>query len=135
MKNKIAKITIILLLLLTMPGISGANKVRYDDPDVPKELNTLRKFRDFHLKKYSAGMAFIRYYYRYGPVAADAIRKRDRLRSLVRLSLLPLMYAGRNFNGVLIFLAVFSGFMLFMLLWYIYLKYKKAAPEHRRVTI
>ena len=122
-------ILVILLLFLVIPAISFAKTVRYDDPNVPKELNTLRKFRDFHLKKYKAGRAFIRYYYKYGPTAAKAISKRERLKSLVRLSLLPLMYAGKNFDGVLLFLKLFLAFAVMVIVSGAYTKIKRRAVQ------
>jgi hypothetical protein len=121
-----------ILLLFCLISICSA-KVRYDDPAISKEVNILRKFRDHHLKKYRAGRAFIDYYYKYGPTAADAIKKRDRLRSLVRLCLLPLMYAGKNFDAVLLFIKIFAGLLVFVFFWYVYFKIKKIPPENKRI--
>jgi hypothetical protein len=138
------KIIILVLLLCLIPCVlsAGAGTVRYDDPNVSKEVNSLRKFRDLHLKRHRAGRAFIKYYYRYGPIAAKAIetdeedvRKGERLRSLIRLSLLPLMYAGRYFDGVLLFLKLFAVFLSAVFFWYVFLKFKKVRPENKQITI
>lgn len=134
--NKRAFILILIFAsLLFSTAAYCKNRVRYDDPTVPKELNRLRKFRDFHLKKSRAGMEFVKYYYRYGPIAAKAISKRDRLRSLVRLSLLPLMYAGANFDNVMMFLKIFAIFIALVFCGYIYTKIKRITPTNRRIMI
>ena len=112
-----------MFLLLFNMSASAAEKpvkrkkpVNYNDPSLPKEVNKLRKFRDMYLKKFALGREFVDYYYKYGPTAADAISSRDRLRSLVRICLLPLMYAGKNFDIVLILLKLFGMFIVGTLL-------------------
>jgi len=110
--------SLVVLLLLSGMVCTASAAVDYNDPNVAKEVNRLRKFRDFHLKKYEAGRKFIDFYYTYGPTAADAIRKRERLKSMVRLSLLPLMYTGRNFDAVLWGIKILAGFLAFTLVWW-----------------
>jgi hypothetical protein len=53
----------------------------------------LRKFRDRFLLENAAGRAFVRTYYTYSPPVADFIARHDNLRTLVRLSLLPVVGA------------------------------------------
>jgi hypothetical protein len=57
------------------------------------EVVTLRRFRDDHLMRSTAGREFIRFYNRYSPPVADFIRERDSLRAVVRWSLWPLVSA------------------------------------------
>lgn len=137
------RIILTLLFVFIFSNISyAAKKVDYNNPNASKEVNTLRKFRDFHLKKYVLGRAFIRYYYKYGPIAAKAIevdqenkKKGWRIRSLVRLCLLPLMYAGKNFNGVLLFLKVCALLLGTYFIRYVFLIRVKTPRENKRVTL
>jgi hypothetical protein len=124
-------------MLSLFPAVSTAKTVSvyYNDPAVSKEVNSLRKFRDLHLKKYEAGRAFIRYYYEYGPVAAAAIKKRERLKSLIRLCLLPLMYAGRNFDAVLLALKALLAFSVFVLIWYAYARATRIPTRNKRIPV
>jgi len=131
--KKILILTVILMLTFALS--SHAKSVDYNDPRVSKEVNTLRKFRDFHLKKSKAGMEFVKYYYKYGPIAAKAIKKRDRLRSLVRLSLLPLMYAGKNFNLVMSIIKLFGIFLAGITVWFIYIRIKHPLNNGNRIKI
>ncbi|MFC1856123.1 CFI-box-CTERM domain-containing protein [Thermodesulfobacteriota bacterium] len=132
------------VMLLFLATFCHAKKVvDYNDPRVSKEVNTLRKFRDFHLKKYALGRKFVRFYYKYGPLAAKAIAGvrdadgnpsgRGGLRSLVRLSLLPLMYAGKHFPGVLFIIEILGSFLIFHLLYY--LSFRKRVRMRKRITI
>lgn len=124
-----------LIVILFLCNAASANTVDYNDPSLPKEVNRLREFRDTHLKKYRAGREFISYYYKYGPSAAEAIKERDRLRSLVRLSLLPLMYAGKHFDTVLLLLKLFCGFLILALFWSIYMRFTAGSKKFRRINI
>jgi len=62
----------------------------YGSPIEP-QINILREFRDGFMLKNSIGKAFVRLYYKYSPPLADFIAKRDNLRILVRLGLLPVV--------------------------------------------
>jgi len=129
-------IFLILLLSCLLPCASSAEApINYNDPSVSKEVNTLRKFRDLHLKKYEAGRAFITYYYKYGPIAATAIGERENLKSLVRLSLLPLMYAGKNFNGVLVSLTILLIFAGIDIVWYLSFKIRAVPVKNKQITV
>ncbi len=55
------------------------------------EVETLRRFRDNRLMKFTAGREFVRLYYRYSPDIADYIREQDSLRAAVRWGLWPLV--------------------------------------------
>ena len=55
------------------------------------EVETLRRFRDNRLMKFTAGREFVRLYYRYSPDIADYIREQDSLRAAVRWGLWPVV--------------------------------------------
>jgi len=55
------------------------------------QVGTLRAFRDRFLMSHAPGRALVNVYYRVGPYAADVIRDRPWLRSLVRDMLSPLI--------------------------------------------
>lgn len=57
------------------------------------EVGTLRRFRDRYLLNHAPGRAAVALYYAYGPMAADFIAGRDRLRAAVRWVLSPLIAA------------------------------------------
>lgn len=57
-----------------------------------KEVVVLKKFRDEHLLANSFGKAFVRFYYRHSPPAADFIRNKPVLRTVVRTGLKPLVW-------------------------------------------
>lgn len=61
----------------------------YLDPHVV----ALRNFRDRHLLTNSAGRAFVTFYYRHSPPAAEFIRTHEHVRILTRWALTPLVYA------------------------------------------
>jgi len=54
-------------------------------------VKILRDFRDRFLLGNTAGDSFIRLYYKYSPPIADFIKERDSLRTMVRISLLPVV--------------------------------------------
>jgi hypothetical protein len=58
-----------------------------------KEVQILRDFRDVYLLKSGAGRAFVNLYYRVSPEAAGFIARRNALRFLVRIGLLPVIGA------------------------------------------
>jgi hypothetical protein len=60
--------------------------------EMAKEVVTLRRFRDEHLLKNRAGRAFVRWYYRHSPPAADFIRDKGILKAAVRVGLKPLLW-------------------------------------------
>ncbi len=57
----------------------------YDAPQV----QALRDFRDRYLETNSAGRAFVRWYYEYGPIGAAALNEHPWLKPVVRTALLP----------------------------------------------
>jgi len=56
-----------------------------------QEVNILKSFRDNVLLTNSIGKMFVKIYYNYSPPVADFIAKHDRLRAMVRISLLPIV--------------------------------------------
>ncbi|MFO7570348.1 MAG: CFI-box-CTERM domain-containing protein [Smithellaceae bacterium] len=56
-----------------------------------KQVQVLRDFRDRRLLTFSAGRAFVEFYYRTSPPIADRIAKSDALRAITRAALLPLI--------------------------------------------
>jgi len=56
-----------------------------------KEVNILKEFRDNILLTNSIGRAFVKFYYNVSPPIADFISNHDNVRTIVRLSLLPLI--------------------------------------------
>jgi hypothetical protein len=56
-----------------------------------QEVNILKNFRDNVLLTNSIGKMFVDFYYNYSPPIADFIANHDNLRSMVRLSLLPVV--------------------------------------------
>ena len=57
----------------------------YDAPQV----QALRNFRDRYLETNSAGRAFVRWYYEYGPIGAAALNEHPWLKPAVRTALMP----------------------------------------------
>jgi uncharacterized repeat protein (TIGR01451 family) len=56
-----------------------------------KHVQILRDFRDRVLLDYSAGKAFVQFYYRTSPPVADKIAQSESLRFLTRLGLIPII--------------------------------------------
>lgn len=63
--------------------VATAAYERYDHPDVVK----LREFRDRALQKSPIGRLLIYFYYRYGPTAAKYIKKSERMKKWIRITL------------------------------------------------
>jgi hypothetical protein len=57
------------------------------------EVRVLRQFRDEWLLTNAPGRAFVDFYYTYSPHIADYIAEREGLRTVVRVSLTPLVFA------------------------------------------
>ena len=85
-------------------------------------VKILREFRDRFLLKNKVGRTFVKLYYTYSPPIAESIAKHANLRSIARLSLLPLVgmsWIALNFGHVFIltFLLLFGtcimSFMVF----------------------
>ncbi len=58
-----------------------------------EDVMVLRRFRDKYLLANSAGRAFVSFYYRYSPPAADYIAGHEALRTATRIALTPLIYS------------------------------------------
>jgi hypothetical protein len=90
----------------------------YDSSSAP-QVRTLRDFRDQYLLTNAAGEAFVRWYYRHSPGAAQFLNERPALKPLVRAALLP-MVGGALFMTktslpikVIVFLSL--GVLIFLL--------------------
>ena len=57
-----------------------------------EEVISLKRFRDRHLMKNTAGKAFVRWYYRHSPPVANFIRDKNLLKAAVRTGLKPLLW-------------------------------------------
>ena len=83
-----------------------------------KQVQLLRRFRDFYLMPHSIGRIFVRAYYRYSPPMADFIANHDLLRMMVRWILAPLI----GFSWMLLHLGVLPILLLIILMgsviWY-----------------
>lgn len=77
--------------------------------DMADEVITLRKFRDEHLLNSELGRSFVDFYYRNSPPIADYLRGHETMRTAVRWSLKPVVFAVRNPLGA------FAGLMLIVL--------------------
>ena len=55
------------------------------------QVKVLRDFRNRFLLGNTVGDRFIRFYYKYSPPVADFIKDHDIIKSIVRLSLLPIV--------------------------------------------
>jgi len=55
------------------------------------KIEILRQFRDRHLLTNPMGASFVNKYYQYGPPAAEYVAKREWLKAIVRILLLPLI--------------------------------------------
>ncbi|MBF0475059.1 MAG: hypothetical protein HQK59_04355 [Deltaproteobacteria bacterium] len=84
------------VIFLTSSRSTPVIKVLKGAAKVPHEVSKLRLFRDKYLLTNRPGRIFVRYYYKFGPKAADAIQDRERLKALVRMCLLPLVYIGQH---------------------------------------
>lgn len=83
--------------------------VAYGNGDYPS-VKVLRQFRDLVLMKFSAGRAFVAWYYRAGPGIADSFKSSDISKMLVRIALLP-------FVGTAFLILYFpAGIPLFLLM-------------------
>ncbi len=76
------------------------------------EVDTLRRFRDEYLQTNRLGRAFVAWYYRHSPPAADYIRGRPWLRALTRVALTPIVYTVKYPAGA----AVLLGGLLALLI-------------------
>ena len=74
-------------------------------------VKLLRDFRDKFLFNSALGKYFVRSYYTYSPPIADFIAKHDNLRTIVRISLLPV--AGMSWIALKLGISVTTGLMLF----------------------
>lgn len=69
--------------------------------DLDIHVVVLRNFRDNYLNKNFAGRLFINAYYRVSPPVAEVIRNSDRLKSVTRYLLKPLITViSKRFNNV-----------------------------------
>ena len=80
--------------------------------DMAEEVVTLRRFRDDHLLSNGPGREFVRLYYRYSPPIADSLRGHDAMRTAVRWSLWPVVFAVKQPLGAVasVLLVAFLSF-------------------------
>ncbi len=76
------------------------------------DVQVLRRFRDEHLLTNAPGRAFVRMYYQYSPPVADLIAGSEVLKTLVRTSLVPVVFAIRYPLIALFALSVLALFVV-----------------------
>ncbi len=92
----------------------------YDAPQV----QALRDFRDRYLETNSAGRAFVRWYYEYGPIGAAVLNERPWLKPIVRTALRPAV-GGALFLASASTVTQLMGLCLFILMIAMLVIYKK----------
>ena len=87
-----------------------------------KHVKLLRRFRDIYLMPHTIGRVFVRACYRYSLPMADFIAKHDNLRTVVRVSLLPVVgvcwIALKVYPLSPMTLMLFFGFCFIGLVWF-----------------
>jgi hypothetical protein len=70
------------------------------------QVQVLRDFRDDYLMTHAIGRWWVSQYYRFSPPLADAIRRHDGLRAVVRVGLMPLILTAQvasfSYGGTLV---------------------------------
>lgn len=74
-------------------------------------VKTLTRFRDDYLKKFTAGLSFVHWYYRNSPPAATFISERPALRAATGMALLPVAFLAGLLVGSPASWAVLAGLM------------------------
>ena len=78
------------------------------DPDV----EVLRRFRDDRLLTNFAGRALVSLYYTISPPVAEVIRSYEPLRTAVRFTLIPVVYAVKHPLALLLFLGIIPAYIM-----------------------
>jgi hypothetical protein len=90
------------------------------------QVRALRKFRDQYLLTNRPGNAFVRWYYKHGPVAAAFLEAHPGYKPLVRAALMPVVGTALFFTSTTLFMKVIvSLFVLILLLMTSYLLLRK----------
>lgn len=90
------------------------------------QVQALRTFRDRYLLTNGPGSAFVRWYYKHGPVAAAWLDAHPLYKPMVRAALLPAVGAALFFTGTTFFVkAVVTLFLLVLVLMVSYRTFRK----------
>jgi hypothetical protein len=92
------------------------------------QVQALRKFRDQYLLTNTAGRAFVRWYYTYGPMGARFLNEHPGWKPVVRIALIPAVGAALFLTQTSLMTKVVSGMIISMLIVLV-LSRKKLRPS------
>lgn len=88
------------------------------------EVRLLRKFRDSYLMTNAGGQLFVKWYYRYSPMAADFLDAHAWLKPLVRAALLPVVGLAYLFTSDYSCVGIFAIALITFVVFRLIIKYR-----------